>query len=258
MAPLFSIITVTYNAASTLPATLRSVREQTCGLYEHIVMDGASTDGTLDIAREDADSRCRVYSSPDNGLYDAMNKAMAEARGEYLIFLNAGDRFHSADTLQLVADAVLAQGNDFPGIVYGQTDLVDMSGHHVGARHLTAPETLSLNSFADGMVVCHQAFIALHKVTGEYDLRYRYSADYEWCIRCLQRSRNNLYIPHVLIDYLYEGLTTRNRYSSLRERFAIMCRYYGTLPTIVRHIRFIPRFLRQRMIERRRVAKGRD
>lgn len=255
MTPLFSIITVTYNAVATLPVTLRSVREQSCGLYEHIIMDGASTDSTLELARAGADERCRIYSSPDKGLYDAMNKAMAEARGEYLMFLNAGDRFHSADTLQLVADAVLAQGNDFPGVVYGQTDLVDSDGRRIGNRHLTAPETLTLESFSDGMVVCHQAFIALRKVAGDYDLRYRFSADYEWCIRCLQRSRNNLYIPHVLIDYLSEGLTTRNRYRSLRERFEIMSHYYGLLPTIMRHVRFIPRFLRQRRSERRMKMK---
>lgn len=256
MNPLFSIITVTYNAAATLPATLRSVREQTCGLYEHIIMDGASSDATLEIARDGADGRCRIYSSPDRGLYDAMNKAMAEARGEYLIFLNSGDRFHSAGTLQLVADAVLEQGNDFPGVVYGQTDLVDADGHRVGARHLTAPESLTLQSFADGMVVCHQAFIALRKVTGHYDLRYRFSADYEWCIRCLQRSRHNLYLPEVLIDYLSEGLTTRNRYKSLRERFVIMSRYYGFWSTLGRHVRFIPRFLRWRRKERSRAKNN--
>lgn len=247
MNPLFSIITVTYNAAATLPATLRSVREQTCGLYEHIIMDGASSDATLEIARDGADGRCRIYSSPDRGLYDAMNKAMAEARGEYLIFLNSGDRFHSPGTLQLVADAVLELGNDFPGVVYGQTDLVDADGHRVGARHLTAPESLTLQSFADGMVVCHQAFIALRKVTGHYDLRYRFSADYDWVIRCLLKSHVNRYIDAVIIDYLDEGVTTANHKASLRERYDIMCRYYGKFPTAVRHLKFAARHLWRRL-----------
>lgn len=77
-------------------------------------------------------------------------------------------------------------------------------------------------------------------------MRYRYSADYEWCLQCLQHSRRNVYIDSTLIDYLSEGTTTRHRYASLIERFRIMCYYFGTLQTIMRHLRFIPRFIKQR------------
>ena len=208
MTPLFSIITVTYNAAETLPVTLASVSEQTCRLFEYIVMDGVSTDETLRLVNDAAIPESRVFSSPDNGLYDA------------------------------------------PGIVYGQTDIVDVDRHKLCPRHLQAPETLTLQSFANGMVVCHQAFCALRKLTGEFDTRYRFSADYDWCINCLQRSRRNVYIPEVVIDYLNEGTTTRNRRKSLMERFRIMCHYYGTLPTVLRHLKFIPRFIRQSRKER--------
>lgn len=247
--PLFSIITVTYNAASTLPATLNSVKQQSCNLYEHIIMDGASKDNTVTLAHEANIANAHIFSEPDNGLYDAMNKAIDKATGEYLIFLNAGDAFHSSDTLQEIADAIM--DNDFPGIVYGQTQLVDANRQRIGDRHLTAPETLSLKSFAKGMVVCHQAFIVLRRLASHYDLRYRFSADYEWCIRCLQHSRRNVYIDNTLIDYLSEGLTTANRRKSLCERFNIMCRYYGTIPTIARHIAFIPRFIKQTLKERK-------
>ncbi len=248
MTPLFSIITVTYNAAETLPVTLASVSEQTCRLFEYIVMDGVSTDETLRLVNDAAIPESRVFSSPDNGLYDAMNKALGEAKGDYVLFLNAGDTFHSHDTLARFAEAIM--DNDYPGIVYGQTDIVDVDRHKLCPRHLQAPETLTLQSFANGMVVCHQAFCALRKLTGEFDTRYRFSADYDWCINCLQRSRRNVYIPEVVIDYLNEGTTTRNRRKSLMERFRIMCHYYGTLPTVLRHLKFIPRFIRQSRKER--------
>ena len=249
MNPLFSIITVTYNAANTLPATLKSVSEQSCRLFEHIIMDGASKDNTVKIAQDAQIKEMRLFSSPDKGLYDAMNKAMDVATGEYLIFLNAGDAFHSPNTLQQIADVIM--DNDFPGIVYGQTQLVDTKRQRIGDRHLTAPEQLTLKSFANGMVVCHQAFIVLKRIAGEYDLKYRFSADYEWCIRCLQHSRNNIYIDDTIIDYLSEGITTANRKASLKERFHIMCYYYGTFPTIMKHVRFIPRFIKQRLKERK-------
>ena len=249
MSPLFSIITVTYNAAETLPATLASVKEQSCKLYEYIVMDGVSKDNTVQLATDANITNARIISSPDKGLYDAMNKAIDVATGEYLIFLNAGDAFHSPDTLQKIADVIM--NHDFPGIVYGQTQLVNANRQRIGDRHLTAPEELTLKSFAEGMLVCHQAFIALRRIVGHYDLRYRFSADYEWCIRCLQHSRNNVYIPHTIIDYLSEGLTTANRKASLKERFKIMCYYYGTITTVLRHLKFIPRFLKQRRIDKK-------
>ena len=163
MNPLFSIITVTYNAARTLPPTLRSVAGQTCRLFEHLVIDGASTDGTQQLVADAGIKETVVYSETDKGLYDAMNKGLALAKGEYVIFLNAGDSFHSPDTLQTIANAIM--DNDFPGIVYGQTDIVDADRRRIGERHLRAPERLTLKSFANGMVVCHQAFVALQQFT---------------------------------------------------------------------------------------------
>ncbi|MCI9607948.1 MAG: glycosyltransferase [Muribaculaceae bacterium] len=240
MNPLFSIITVTYNAENTLPATVDSVRQQTFTDYEHLVIDGKSKDRTVEIAT-DAHPRIKVTSEPDSGLYDAMNKGLDRACGKYLIFLNAGDSFHSPDTLAKIADAIIA--NNYPGIVYGQTDIVDSQRRKIADRHLTAPQSLDYKSFADGMVVCHQAFVTLARIAPQFNLKYRFSADYEWCIRCLQHSRKNVYVGDTIIDYLFEGLTTANRRKSLTERFRIMARYYGVLPTVWNHLRFLPRFV---------------
>lgn len=249
MDPLFSIITVTYNAASTITPTIESVNAQTFDLFEHIIVDGASTDNTVDLVRRLSRRLPNIISEPDDGLYDAMNKGLTMARGEYVIFLNAGDRFHSAEVLTKLSNA--AFDNDFPGVIYGQTDIVDASGRRLAGRHLEAPTVLTLNSFRNGMTVCHQAFVALRKITSYFNTSYRFSADYDWCIRCLQRSRRNHYVDMVLIDYLNEGVTTDNRSRSLMERFRIMSRYYGLLPTVINHLKFIPRFLRRHRQERK-------
>lgn len=253
MEPLISIITVTYNAESTIPVTLKSVSEQTYRDFEYVVMDGASKDSTVQLARESGINGISITSEPDAGLYDAMNKAMDKASGKYLIFLNAGDTFHSKDTLQTIVDTIIA--NDYPGIVYGQTQLVDSNRNRIGDRHLTAPEHLSYRSFANGMLVCHQAFIALARIAPSYNLAYKYSADYDWCIQCLQHSRKNVYINETIIDYLSEGMTTANHKASLIERFHIMRYYYGNLTAIIKHVKFIPRFIaRKRLMKKSAIS----
>lgn len=239
MQPLFSIITITYNASSTLPATLKSVKEQTCKLYEYIVVDGKSSDNTVELAKNADIDNCRIVSERDRGLYDAMNKGLGMANGDYVIFLNAGDSFHSPETLEHFTDAIME--NDYPGIVYGQTDIVDSNRKRLRARHLTAPENLVLESFSNGMVVCHQAFVVLRKLTNNFNVKFKYSADYEWCIRCLQRSHRNCYIDEVVIDYLSEGVTTQHHFASLLERFSIMSHYYGFFPTLYQHIKKVLR-----------------
>lgn len=245
--PLFSIITVCYNAAGTIERTLQSVASQSFTDYEHIVADGASRDSTVEITKRYP--HAKVVSEPDKGIYDAMNKGLSRAQGKYLIFLNAGDKFHCADTLRTIADAI--ERHDTPGIVYGQTDIVDNDGKRLGPRHLTAPDNLTLASFAQGMLVCHQAFVVLARIADFYNLKYRYSADFDWCIKCLQHSRKNVGLTDtVLIDYLSEGVTTANRRASLMERFRIMSFYYGFFPTLFRHLGFIPRWIKRKQQSR--------
>lgn len=244
--PLFSIITVCYNAEACIGSTLASVDVQSFTDYEHLIVDGKSSDATLNIVATHDNPLRKVISEPDKGIYDAMNKGIAHTSGKYLIFLNAGDCFHSPGTLESIAKTI--NDNGYPGIVYGQTAIVDSQGQYLGPRHLEAPAKLTLDSFANGMVVCHQAFVALRRITGKYNTAYRFSADYDWCIQCLMHSRKNVGMAsEILIDYLNEGATTHNHMSSLRERFRIMCYYYGTLPTIWRHIRFLGRALKRKI-----------
>ena len=186
-----------------------------------------------------------------------MNKGLRAAKGKYLLFLNAGDALHAPDTLQRYADAAYLNRNNTPNadsrqryadIIYGDTIVVDSARNFVKPRHLSVPERLTFRSFANGMLVCHQAFMVRRDLAPEYDLHYRFSADYEWTIRCLKAadSDRNVNLHAVAIDYLSDGLTDKNHRASLKERFRIMCRYYGTIPTLLRHIRFLLRHLKNK------------
>ncbi len=237
--PKFSIITVTYNAGAVLEDTIQSVITQSYRNVEYIIIDGGSKDRTLEIIEKYKEHIHTVVSEPDNGLYDAMNKGIRTATGDYLCFLNAGDALHEEDTLQLMVHSIT--GTELPDVIYGETAIVDEEGHFLRMRRLSAPETLTWKSFKAGMVVCHQAFFVRRDRVVPYNLHYRFSADFDWCIRIMKQSRT-LHNTHlILIDYLNEGMTTRNRKASLKERFRIMCHHYGTIPTVLRHAWFVIR-----------------
>lgn len=240
--PKFSIITVTYNAAKVLEDTIQSIVTQTYKNMEYIVVDGGSTDGTLDLIQKYKEHIHTVVSEPDRGLYDAMNKGIRLATGDYLCFLNAGDGLHEDDTLQLMVHS-LVPGQELPDVLYGETDIVDNEGHFLHKRRLAAPEVLTWRSFQKGMLVCHQAFFARRDRVEPYDLQYRFSADFDWCIRIMKKSKV-LHNTHLtLIDYLNEGMTTRNHRASLKERFRIMAKHYGWISTVAHHAWFVVRLL---------------
>lgn len=240
LTPKFSVITVCYNAQATLEDTIQSVIAQTYHHVEYIIVDGASKDRTLSIINRYHDRITTVVSEPDKGLYDAMNKGLRLATGDYVCFLNAGDSFHEDDTLQQMVHT-LRELTELPDVLYGETALVDAEGHFVRMRRLQAPEHLTWHSFRQGMLVCHQAFFAKRTLAEPYDLRYRFSADFDWCIRIMKKSKV-LHNTHLtLIDYLEEGMTTRNHKASLHERFRIMAKHYGWLSTVAHHAWFVVR-----------------
>lgn len=237
--PKFSIITVTYNAEAVLEDTIQSVISQTYRHVEYIVVDGASKDKTLSVIERYRNHIAQVVSEPDKGLYDAMNKGIQLATGDYLCFLNAGDSFREDDTLQKMVYTL--PGGELPDVIYGETALVDKERRFVRMRRLSAPKTLTWKSFRQGMLVCHQAFFANRSLVEPYDLKYRFSADFDWCIRIMKKAKT-LHNTHLtLIDYLDEGMTTRNRNASLKERFRIMARHYGWTSTVARHAWFVLR-----------------
>ena len=241
--PLFSIITITFNAESTLRPTLESVAAQTYKGYEYLIIDGASRDATVELARQ-YPCVSHIVSEPDRGLYDAMNKGIAAANGEYLIFLNAGDSLYAPDTLQKIADFI---GENRPDIIYGETVIVDSERSFISMRRLKAPEKLTWKSFRMGMLVCHQAFIARRRLAPPYDLTYRFSGDFDWCIRCMKKADSIVNTHLTLINYLNEGVTTRNHKASLKERYHIMVKYYGRIPVMLLHLWFAVRYYTTRL-----------
>lgn len=239
--PKFSIITVTYNAAKVLEDTIQSIVTQTYKNVEYIIIDGRSTDGTLGIINKYRNHIHTVITEPDQGLYDAMNKGIRLATGDYLCFLNAGDCLHEDDTLQLMTHSVT--GTTLPDILYGETDIVDSEGHFLHKRRLSAPETLTWKSFKKGMLVCHQAFFVRCDLAEPYDLHYRFSADFDWCIRIMKKAKVLHNTRLTLIDYLNEGMTTQHHKASLKERFRIMTKHYGLINTLAHHAWFVLRLL---------------
>ena len=186
--PKFSIITITYNASSVIRPTLDSVLSQSYHNYEYILVDGGSSDDTVAIAKASGINLAHIVSERDKGIYDAMNKGIALATGDYLCFLNAGDAFYAPDTLQTIVDAI-AEEKVLPDVLYGDTAVVDAERNFVRMRRLKAPKELNWRSFKNGMLVCHQAFYARREIAPMYNLKYRLSSDVDWCIKVMKRAK---------------------------------------------------------------------
>ncbi len=254
----FSVITITYNAATVFMRTADSVLAQTYPDVEHIIIDGASSDVTAKLAqdyKQQSDSKDNghqviVVSEPDKGIYDAMNKGRLLATGDYICFLNAGDFFPSADTLSTISanarlDDIKKTGKPLPAVLYGDTDWVDNNGNYIRQRRLTPPENLTWKSFKHGMLVCHQAFYARTDIAKmiPYNMKYRFSADVDWCIRIMkeaeQKSLPLVNVHATIAYYQFEGQSTKNHRASLMERFDIMRHHYGLFSTVCMHVWFV-------------------
>lgn len=258
----FTIATVTYNAAALIERTIESVECQDYASVEHIIIDGNSHDGTLThiqhYLERNSISEHRheivVRSEPDEGLYDAMNKVLQLATGDYILFLNAGDTLHSPTILSQLAG--IAQQQPDAALLYGHTDLIDEHGTFLRHRRLAPPETLTWKSFRSGMLVCHQSFMPRTELAREFPYqfpKYRYSADFDWCIRIMReaarrhmpltgaRDAEGQYL--VISNFLHsdDGTTRQHHQASLWERFRIMTRQYGFIVTCALHAWFIVR-----------------
>ena len=154
--PTFSIITVTYNVENVLQRTIDSIKNQSAFEHiEHIVVDGKSKDSTKDIILKNDVSISQWISETDKGLYDAMNKGIAMATGDYVWFINAGDELYENTTVE----SLLNEAKSLPDILYGETMEYTATGEELGMRRLSTPKSLDWKSFKMGMLVCHQSIL---------------------------------------------------------------------------------------------------
>ena len=182
-----------------------------------------------------------IISEPDQGIYDAMNKGLRIARGNYVLFLNSADRFYERTTLEKVFSM------DRADIYYGETAFYDNSDKFLGFRSKITtrklPPKLTHLNFLMGMPVSHQSFIVRSGISGEFNTLFSCSADIDWCIRALKKSNNTINTGNIISKYLIGGHSHKNRKKCWLERFKILKQHFGLIQALVYQFFIALRFI---------------
>lgn len=214
-----SIIIPTYNSAIVLQRALDSIVDQTFTDWEVLVMDGVSTDDTLKVAQSYNDNRIRIYSEPDKGIYDAMNKGIKKAQGEWLYFLGSDDYLLTQDTLQ----TLFSHDIDNYDVVYGDVQSPSLPIIH--------RKEWTLNNITANR--CHQAIFFKKKIFSKlklYDTQYLYLADFEFNLRWfLSKHVKNKYIPIEIAYFSPNGVSEKNTDDIFWKKFDYLVIKYGYL-----------------------------
>lgn len=229
--PVLSVITVVYNNVRDIERTLLSVLNQVYPHIEYIVIDGGSNDGTKEVIQKYQERIAHFVSEPDRGIYDAMNKGLAVATGEYVLFMNSGDELYDASTVE----AVFASGDD-ADIYYGETEMFDDDWNSLGQRRHKAPDQFSWRSFRYGMNISHQAIYIRRSLTEPYDDHYKLSADIDWILKAARKAHKIVNTRRYVAKYLVGGMSKKRHLESLKERFQIFNEYYGTAYNVFNHL----------------------
>jgi glycosyltransferase involved in cell wall biosynthesis len=203
-----SVITVSFNSAATIGETLSSLAEQTWPEIEHIVVDGGSTDDTLDIVRGRGKHVAYMVSEPDDGIYDAMNKGVAAATGDIIGFLNADDRYAHKDALRNVASAMASGDIDavFGDVAYFRSE----DPNRVVRRYHSA--RFRPDRIAWGWMPAHPSLFVRKRIfeqVGPFSTEFRIAGDFEWIARAFRDgSIRYRYLPEVLVRMRIGGIST--------------------------------------------------
>lgn len=245
-----SIVTAVYNRERTIGEALASVATQTHVNIEHLIIDGASRDGTLDVVRALTDPRIVLVSEPDHGIYDALNKGISQATGEVIGLMHSDDLFAHAQVLEKVAACFADPAVD---LVYGDLDYVAATDISRVVRHWRSGD-FSLDKLRRGWMPPHPTVFARKRVFtdhGLYDTSYRIAADYEAMLRYFGKAQlRSAYIPEVLVKMRTGGASNRSlRHIALKSREdlrAIRSNGIGGLGTLAaKNLSKIPQFLRR-------------
>lgn len=236
-----SVVSIAFNNLEGLKKTFESFRSiDFSGKLELIVVDGGSTDGTAEFLS--TQNICNNWiSEPDNGIYNAMNKGLGLAGGEYIWFLNSGDYVARPETILELLDALQGGADAY----YGETVMVDQAGNRIGTRSSVTtrklPEHLNWKSFRMGMNVSHQSFIVKTSKAVRYDESLRYVADIDWMIRTLKNCQKVVNLHKELACFTLDGYSSINRAKSNKERFKVLNKHYGTIPNLLAHLAIVLR-----------------
>lgn len=235
--PKISVVTICFNAEKYIEETIQSVLHQDYSNIEYLIIDGASKDTTMQIVNKYSSKISFILSEKDTGIYDAMNKGIAHATGEFIIFMNAGDRFYTSTS---VREAV--KKSNKAAIFYGEAMYTDDTGKELALmseiRNRKLPMQLDWKSMQFGMIVSHQAIFVSTHIIDKYNLQYRYSSDIDWLIRALkkvnpsQTQNTGLIIAACRMG----GASQQQHKKSLQERFNILASHYGTIPNFFNHL----------------------
>lgn len=242
--PKISIITVSFNAEDFIERTIKSVLEQTYNNIEFIVIDGASKDGTVDIIKQYEDKIDYWLSEPDKNHFDAMNKGLRKATGDYIHILNSGDQMRDKNSLSDIMSG--SNGADF---IYSRAEYIDEDGKRWPWHKKTPlPNKLKKKSFLNGMVVCHHAMIIKRELAPEFVLdRWRVSNDIDWAIRIMDKVKTVHFWDDTFILYLAGGISTKQRWKAVKERYSISLTHFGVIPTVFEQFKIIFQILKKKI-----------
>ena len=232
---LVSIVTPVKNAARFLPQTLASVREQTHPQVEHIVVDGGSTDGTLDLLR--AAPGIVWTSEPDSGMYDAVNRGFRLARGEILAYQNGDDRYVAPDVLARVVEAFRARPE--LDVLYGDFRYVDEDGRALETSHAPEFDVSALRRY--NFIPPHSSFVrrrVVHEGGFWLDPELRFAGDWEWFLRMAKAGRHFAHFPSVLSEFRRHATqaTATVGWRRKLDEWRRICRRHGaSFPQLVWH-----------------------
>ena len=212
-----SIVTICYNAESSITVTANSVLNQSYRDFEYIIIDGASTDRTREKINELNDGRIQVYSEPDRGISDAFNKGLKKATGEYILFLNSGDYFLTSNCLKQVADA----------LKHNAYDIVTFSVKIASGEKIPKDECEGQECWETSMVPHQGTFVkkSVFDKVGCFNEYFRIRMDYDFFKRCKKNKCSFLCVPSEIVYYDINGISSNYRYLFEKEGLAIRLLY---------------------------------